>query len=128
LLADDGLLEGASAASVDVLRHPVRVTLRPDARIAFADAAVDGVDLTIRSDVDRHNLDAVAPGTVLGWLEPSPDWPLYACGADGLDVSAALFACENGRLLTRCELVPVMMTCSADAARGDCLFYALRRR
>ena len=125
---EGSILEGARAAHMDVLQHPVRVELHPQAQVEFASAAVPDADLTLRADIDRHNLDALAPGTALGWMADARIWPLCARDSNGAEVSPELFACSDGVLRTRCAMVPVMMTASAHAARNDCLFYALSRR
>lgn len=128
VMADELPFDSPRRAAIAVLHAPVRVKVRPEARLAFGKARSDGADLTLRDDVDRHNLGALAAGTVLGWLGPDAVWPFDARGADGVEISAELFERCEGALRTRCALVPVMMTVSAEAAKNDCLFYAMRRR
>lgn len=52
-------------------------------------------------------------------------WPLVARGADGRDRSRDLFAVEDGLLVARTAMVPIMMTTDPRIAVSDCLFYAV---
>ena len=111
---------------LDVLEAPVRVTLRPGVRVAFADAPRADVDLTVARDIDRHNFELVAPGSILGWVADGL-WPVTARDAGGLDLARELFEVREGVLRARRSLIPIMMTTQARAAEKDCLFYAVRR-
>jgi hypothetical protein len=113
---------------MEVLDRMVRVCLSPGTKVVFRDRPVSGVDLTIRDDVDRHNFEALAPGTPLGWVDLSAPWPLQATGADGRDRSRDLFAIRHGVLTTRRETIPIMMTTNAESVANDCLFYLAHRR
>ncbi|MDD9939892.1 MAG: hypothetical protein OXU20_02400 [Myxococcales bacterium] len=117
---------------IDVLHAPVRVSVAPEAQLAFGEAPVGGADLTLRSGIDRHNFDSMPMGTPIGWLANGSSWPLAAHGAQRRDISRDLFGATtvDGRriLETRREIVPIMMTGRADIAKQDCLFYAMQRR
>ena len=82
--------------AMEILHRPIRVRVHPGVRLAFGDAPVEGANLTVRSDIDRHNFDPVEPGIVLGWLAPPGTWPLDARGGDGVEVSAELFTSADG--------------------------------
>jgi len=114
--------------SLRVLHGPVRVTVRPGVRLAFGEGPAPDADLTVASDVDRHNFERLAPGTPVGWLRDGRGWPLEARGANGRDVSRELFRANAGRLETLRPLVPIMMTTDPMVAASDCLFYAVRSR
>ncbi|MGH8469986.1 MAG: succinylglutamate desuccinylase [Gammaproteobacteria bacterium] len=114
--------------AMEILHRPIRVRVHPDVRLAFGDAPVEGANLTVRSDIDRHNFDPVEPGIVLGWLGPPGTWPFDARGGDGVEVSAELFTSADGLVRIRRAMVPVMMAVSAAIARSDCLFYAMQKR
>jgi hypothetical protein len=121
------LEEDAATAEVTVLETPVRVCLRRGARLAVADAPVDGADLTLARDVDRHNFQTLAAGTVVGWLGRGAAWPIEAIDHDGRDRSLEMFAARDGLLHVREPLIPVMLTTHAEIAAADCLFYVARR-
>jgi hypothetical protein len=111
-----------------IFAEPVRVCVRPGVRLAFGELPVSGADLTLVSDIDRHNFSPVMPGAPVGWLKSDGAWPLDARGADGEDVSRDLFVTRGDRLETRRAIVPIMMTTDAAVALADCLFYAVQIR
>lgn len=113
---------------IPILESPVRVSMRAGARIAFGEAPVPGADLTVVGDIDRHNFDRLEPGHPVGWLADGAAWPIEARGADGKEVSRELFILRDGRLETRIEGVPVMMTTDPVVAEADCLFYMMQPR
>lgn len=126
--ADADELPRKAERALTVLHEPVRVGLRAGCSVAF-DASPQAIaDLTVADDIDRHNFETVPPGTRVGWLGQSGEWPLEAHGALGADVSRELFAERDGCLVTRRELVPMMMTTDPVIARLDCLFYVVRPR
>ena len=109
--------------SPTVLTNPIRVRLRASLRLAYADGPVDGVDLTIDREVDRHNFETLRPDVPIGWVASSELWPLEARGASGADVSSELFTVRDGVLRMRRPVVPIMMTTDPGIAVSDCLFY-----
>jgi hypothetical protein len=111
---------------IELFVDPMRVGLRPGLRLAFGDGPAPGADLTMSADVDRHNFDALPPGTPIGWLGESGTWPLLTMATDGGEHSTELFVQRNGKLETRREIVPIMMTTSPAAALADCLFYVVQ--
>jgi hypothetical protein len=117
--------QGAHPA-LDVLTAPVRVTLRPGMRVAFADAPRPGVDFTVAGDIDRHNFERVAPGSLIGWVADGV-WPVAARDASGCDLARELFEVRDGVLRARRSLIPIMMTTHAAVAESDCLFYTVDR-
>jgi hypothetical protein len=110
---------GAMALYVD----PIRVEVAPDVTFAFAHRRL-AVELAIDPEIDRHNFQELAPGSLIGWTRRHDALALVAYRADGVDIAGELFAVIDGALVTRRPLVPIMMTTNAIAARQDCLFYA----
>ncbi|MEN8180949.1 MAG: succinylglutamate desuccinylase/aspartoacylase family protein [Myxococcota bacterium] len=113
---------------VALLQHPLRVSLRGGARVAYGAAPVPGFDLTLDLDVDRHNFERLEAGAALGWLPRGSSWPLEAHDAEGRDRSREFFGSDDGRLRTLRPVVPVMVTIEARIAELDCLFYPSRDR
>ena len=111
-----------------VLEHPVRVQLVDGARVRYADAPDPSVDLTLRTDIDRHNFDAVQPGEPLGWLGERGLSVLRAAGSDGRDIAGDVFVNQAGELHVREPLDLLMVTTREDIAHSDCLFYAIPPR
>jgi hypothetical protein len=118
----------ADPPSMRILHRPIRVTITTGLRVAFGEAPLPGVDLTLRQRLDRHNFETVDKGVVIGWLGAELRWPFEARGGDGVEVSRQLFEATGGALVTRRAMVPIMMTGSTEMAKLDCLFYALERR
>jgi hypothetical protein len=116
------------ALGVAILEQPIRVCARPGVRLAFADAPMPGVDLTLAGDLDRHNFQLLLPGVPVGWVAAPGDWPLEAIGGDGNEVSRDWFVLRDGLLETRRAAMPIMMTVDAAVAQSDCLFYLVRPR
>lgn len=109
--------------------QPVRVNLRSGIRLAFAEQPVSEVDLTLRPDIENHNFQRPADGTVVGWLQPGAAWPFRSADAAGRDVSRDCFVLgDDGVLRWRGDLVPIMMTTDARVAFADCLCYLMRQR
>jgi len=121
-------LDGSGPAGVEILANPRRVSLSEGVRLAFAESPVEGVDLTVRPDVDRHNFEWLEPGRVLGWVRRGVEGPLQVLGEDGRDHAPELFSVRRGVLEIRRRVLPVMMTTDARSAELDCLFYVVQPR
>ena len=122
---DDIVGSGLPVPVLELFSRPVRVEAAPGVSLAYGAGACAGAALTVAEDIDRHNFERLAPGTAMGWLAAGAPWPLVARGADGADCSRELFELVDGRLVTRRELVPIMMTTDPGIATSDCLFYAV---
>lgn len=116
------------ADHVTILDEPVRVCVRPGIRVAFAQQRVDGVDLTLTDDIDRHNFQLLLPGAPVGWVGVQGPWPLEAHNAAGDELSHDFFVVRDGVLETRRGVVPIMMTTDPSIAVADCLCYLVRAR
>ena len=117
---------GAPAPPLRVLGEPVRVEAVPGLRLAFGSGPGPGCDLVLDEGIDRLNFELLPPDTPFGWLAEGAPWPLDARGADGRERSHELFAAQDGLLVARTTLVPIMMTTDPRIAVSDCLFYAVR--
>jgi len=124
LLAADRLPLG-KRDDFQVLVDPVRVRVRPNVMLRFAEQRVPDADLTMAADVDRHNFQRLDAGTRVGWVRGT-SLPITAVRESGEDVSEAFFALRGSELVTRRPMVPIMMTTNATVAVLDCLFYAAR--
>ena len=121
-LADDPAIR---AASLDVVAHEAGRLERLVGDILDL-AKLDAHRFTlVDEEVDRHNFELLPAGAALGWTRDGAPWPLAARGADGRDRSRDLFAVEDGRLVARTPMVPIMMTTDPRIAISDCLFYAV---
>jgi hypothetical protein len=124
-LTRDPLFPPGPPPSLRHLVEPMRATLRPGARVAVADQPAEGRDLTVSSDLDRHNFETLPAGTAIGWVT-NPVCPLELRDGSGRDRAADYFRVEGPRLLTQCAFVPIMITTDPAIAESDCLFYVAR--
>jgi hypothetical protein len=109
-----------------LLEEPVRISVREGTTLSFGDAPDPAAEVTISSDIDRHNFERLAPGSAIGWLQDAGGWPLIAERANGVECSRELFEAEGGVLRTRRAFIPIMMTTDRRIALSDCLFYAVQ--
>ncbi|MGC3872115.1 hypothetical protein ACPF7Z_02460 [Halomonas sp. GXIMD04776] len=114
-----------STPNLDVLIHPLRVELAPDAGIAYAREPEPGTGVTLWARIDAHNRGVTPPDTCLGWLGDGGLANLQARDARGIERIAELLCERDGRLYTRRPLRLFMATTNAEIARSDCLFYAV---
>lgn len=124
-LEREAVLRAGAQPLVQVLVMPMRAELRPGVRVAVADAPDADADLTLEADLDRHNFERVDAGSAIGWVREGV-WPLELRDEEGRDRAADYFCVEAGRLVTRRELVPIMITTDPAVAAADCLFYVVR--
>jgi hypothetical protein len=124
-LTRDPLFPPGPAPSLRHLVEPMRATLRPGARVAVSDHPEEGRELTVSSDLDRHNFETLAAGTAIGWVKNSV-CPLELRDGAGRDRASDYFRVEGPRLITRRAFVPIMITTDPAIAESDCLFYVAR--
>ena len=110
---------------LEVFKHPIRVSLRPECSVAFAKKPLAHVSVTIDDEVDRHNFQTLEAGQTVGWLRDPTHWPIEARGASGADCARQLFRISDNRLELLLPLTPIMMTTNPVIARSDCLFYVV---
>ena len=114
-----------SPSSVTVVHHPIRVELHKDATVAYGDAPVPDVDLTLPSDVDRLNFGLWSQQETLGWVGARGLEVLWAKNAMGQNLSSAIFSVQNGELRLTHPSRLMMVTTNPGIAKSDCLFYIL---
>ncbi len=108
-----------------VLRHPVRVLLKPGVEIRYDDMPSEVGELTLRTNVFELNYAPTPAGTELGWVGTEGLGALIATDDDGIDRVDDLFAVDDGRLRTRRSIHFFMVTTHPEIAQQDCLFYAV---
>lgn len=113
------------AADLKILGRPIRVTLRREATVAFANEPILGADVTFLRELDHHNFEVVEAGAQLGWIAPGHPWPLSAFDKSGEDISATIFITDGNVLRAKRRIVPIMMTTNPIVAVQDCLCYVV---
>ncbi len=127
-LEEESLFSPDAEPDVQILTMPMRVCLRDGVSLMVSDtppAADDAIDLVLFRDVDRHNFERMEAGTRLGWVR-SEVWPVELIDEDGRDRARDYFSIEDGHLIAKRPLIPIMITTDAAIAAADCLFYIVR--
>jgi len=115
----------AAETELEVLTDPIRLELRDNVTLTYADEARSGYDITLRTDIEHHNFSGVTPDTLLGWAE-GPERGLFAAqDMGGRCAVTDIVRIEAGRLYPARSLKLFMITNNAAIAQTDCLFYAV---
>lgn len=112
-------------AQVKTFHHPIRVSLETGKQVAYGDALLPGVDLTLRKDADQFNFGVLKQGEALGWVRDSSPGVVVARDATGRDRTREIFAVAGDRLVVAQASRIMMMTTNPHIAVSDCLFYCL---
>lgn len=106
------------------LFHTIGLVKIPE-HISFKFGAGD-VDLNLESAIDHLNFTEIPVGTCLGTTKQT-NIPLQVLDEDGNCVAERFFEVRNGELLTRCNVIPAMLTLDERIIRQDCLCYLMER-
>ena len=119
------LFELDHAVDMDLYHDPVRLELEQRLTLAFADAPVLGVDLTMLDQVDQFNFKLVPAGTQIGWIRDAEVIKhLRVVDARGDNRFDHYFEICGNRLQTRATQKLFMVTTRPDIALSDCLLYS----
>lgn len=101
-------------------------TMRIKVGVDFGFEPNDKVELLFRSDLDSLNFQVVPKGTNLGVLALGGGMPLELLDHKGQACDPwSYFDIENRALVTKCDLIPAMLTLDMDVIRKDCLGYLM---
>ena len=100
-------------------------TVKVAEHISFTFGA-DDADLRFDPALDHMNFRELAAGTPLGSTR-MPSIPLQVIDESGQEVTSRYFEVRQGRLITRCEVMPSMLTLDERVIRQDCLCYLMER-
>ena len=113
-----------SPHDIDLFHTVARVTVSPEAGIAFAPAQAD---IVLEPDLDRLNFQELAPGTPIGRVNGGGASLLEVRDEQGLDVSRDYFDLEGDQLTLKRAVMPSMLTRNIEVIRQDCLCYLMER-
>ncbi|MEM9748955.1 MAG: succinylglutamate desuccinylase [Actinomycetota bacterium] len=126
LQADDPLRTEGRDTPMEILHHPDRIELTPERTIGYGDRP-GAADVVLLPEVERFNFGVVTPDHQMGWLGEHGLGALTAFTVDGRDViSDVLTRDQDGAMRPVRDLKLFMVTTRPQAARDDCLFYAIR--
>jgi succinylglutamate desuccinylase len=107
------------------LYHMV-ATVKISDRVLFGFGRVP-TDLALPENLDRYNFSELPAGTVFGDINNPTVQPLTATDPAGVDVTDRYFSFANGRITTRREIMPSMITQDRRVIQQDCLCYLMER-
>lgn len=113
----------ADPLSLQVLRHPLRLQVKPGFHVHYSSSVQDDAEITLFNTIDQLNFSSVGAGTALGWLGSSSLDALEVKTATGYDAADEFFAEDNGFLVTTQPITIFMATTDSYIAQKDCLFY-----
>jgi len=114
-----------SVAAHDLdLFHTIGLVKIPE-HISFQFGAGD-VDLCLEPAIDHLNFTEIPAGTRLGTTRQTAV-PLQVLDEAGNCVAERFFEVRHGELLTRCNVVPAMLTLDERVIKQDCLCYLMER-
>ncbi|PIE39362.1 MAG: succinylglutamate desuccinylase [Gammaproteobacteria bacterium] len=122
---DEVLIPHAADWDLDRLLDPVRLELRPDAVLCYADTAQPHAHITLHPEVERYNFGAVKAGTELGWVTAPVATLFTALDKNGNCALDKILATSGNTLKIASDLRLFMFTNNAAIAKSDCLFYAV---
>jgi len=114
-----------SPQDIDLYHTVAQVVVGEEASISF-----DGepADLRLDARLDHLNFTELAPGAVLGTLDPDyPHLPVLARNEAGENVTDDFFDAADGRLVLKRHAMPSMLTLDTRIIRQDCLCYLMER-
>ncbi|RLQ22801.1 succinylglutamate desuccinylase [Seongchinamella sediminis] len=123
--APDVLRPGDTDWGLELLRDPIRLELKDNVTLTYAEEPCANYDITLRPDIEHHNFGAVDTDTVLGWARADAPQLFSAQDAGGHCAVSRLVRIAGGRLYPAQPLKLFMITNNAAIAHSDCLFYAV---
>ncbi|TDG14224.1 succinylglutamate desuccinylase [Seongchinamella unica] len=123
--APEVLSPGDTDWGLELLQDPIRLELKDNVTLTYADAPCDNYDITLRPDIEHHNFGGVSTDTLLGWARAEAQQLFTAQDAGGRCAVSRLVRVSDGRLYPAQPLKLFMITNNAAIAHSDCLFYAV---
>jgi succinylglutamate desuccinylase len=106
---------------LELLLNPRRLELMTTSSIGYSTEKLNGVDITLRQDIEHFNFKRIESGTLIGWVDTQIQTHLKL-DRDHMQPND-FFKVLDGKLLTKKHLTLFMVTTRADIAKSDCLFY-----
>ncbi|MEJ2180246.1 MAG: peptidase M14, partial [Gammaproteobacteria bacterium] len=107
------------------LFHTVAIVKVPaSVDISFTNS---NADVCFRSDLEKLNFCELPAGTGIADIRHPEKIPFTVMDENGNEVYEKYFKAEQHRLVTRCDIMPSMLTTESDIIRKDCLCYLMER-
>ncbi|MFT5520767.1 MAG: hypothetical protein ACI9IA_001364 [Enterobacterales bacterium] len=110
--------------TVQVYRHPLRIELKDDSSVGFAQHRLATTDITLRADIEELNRDITPEGEFLGWCDINDLEHFKAIDEHGINQIENILVNRDGCLFALVDLQLFMVTTVPEIATKDCLFYS----
>lgn len=122
----ENLFQDNAAPAPDIFKHPLRFEIKQGVSINYGETRTTESDITLLSDIEKHNFGITPKDEFLGWVGPMGLTYFSAIDDRGHDIKDELFTVREGRLYTALPLRLFMITPRPEIARKDCLFYLVK--
>lgn len=109
---------------MDLFHTVATVKVPADVAFSFTDS---NAQVCFRSDLEKLNFCELPAGTGIADLQDPGLIPFTVSDETGNEVYQRFFASDKHRLVTRCDIMPSMLTTDSDVIRKDCLCYLMER-
>jgi succinylglutamate desuccinylase len=117
-------LRPVDADAVHLFHMVATVNVNPDVLFGFGNVPAD---VAFRDELDLYNFNELPPGTSFGTLNTPDIRPVLASNNEGDDVTADFFDFSRGKVETKREVMPSMLTLDRRVIQQDCLCYLMER-
>ena len=109
---------------MDLFHTVAIVKVPPKVAFSFTDS---NAEVCFRSDLEKLNFCELPAGTGIAELQHPGVIPFTVTDENGNEVYERFFTSDTHRLVTRCDIMPSMLTTDSDVIRKDCLCYLMER-
>lgn len=109
---------------MDLFHTVATVKVPPEVQFSFTDSTAP---ICFRSDLEKLNFCELPAGTGIADLQNPAMVPFTVTDEDGNEVYSRYFTSDQHRLVTRCDIMPSMLTIDSEIIRKDCLCYLMER-
>lgn len=122
----ENLFNGKKQQDINIYTHPLRLEIKDDVSICYAEKPDKNHDITLASDIEKHNFGLTPEEDFLGWTGPKGLDYFKAVDDEGRDIKHELFTVRDNKLFTAQTLRMFMVTPRPEIASKDCLFYLVK--
>lgn len=125
-LAEIEKIKPMTKQQINVIRHPLRLKLRPGVHLSYASSNDESMGVILHSTIEQLNFNGAKKGQSLGWLDKLGLANFELFDEENHNVVHDYFHEDNGQLLCQQEMRIFMATSNRDIAMADCLFYLVK--
>ena len=114
---------GGEEEQVQLLKQPLRLEVKPGAKLHYSASVQGEADITIFNTIDQMNFSHIEANTSIGWSDEESINNLIVESKFGKNSCEELFYSKDGFLLSKVAMTIFMATTDAYIASNDCLMY-----